>query len=97
MPHRDEAPLAGYKKFRKTGKSNSNETKRQVGFGGEMAKCFGNACRSGKVKYADRQISQRRHDARSIAGPDLRAVFIKAHVAHIMEAVFDSPMSSVEA
>ncbi len=45
-----------------------------------------------QADQADRQVSQRSHDARAGAGPDTRAVLIECDVTDIMHPVLDRPM-----
>lgn len=48
------------------------------------------------AQKTDNKIFQRCHNLRSIFGSDLTAIFIKGNIAHIVEAVFDTPVLAVE-
>jgi len=51
---------------------------------------------SGQTQQADGQIAQRGHDLSSGEFANAAAVFVKAHVAHIMQAVFNAPVAAVQ-
>ena len=51
---------------------------------------------SGQTQQADGQVAQRGHDLSSGLLANAAAVFVKAHVAHIMQAVFNAPVATVQ-
>lgn len=45
-----------------------------------------------RVKEADGEIAESGHGLRTVAGPDLRSVFVERHIPHPMHFIFDAPM-----
>ncbi len=39
------------------------------------------------------EIAQSRHDLGSLAGAETRTIFPKNHISHIMQRIFDTPVS----
>jgi len=60
------------------------------------AKSGGDVDGTGQTQQADGQIAQRGHDLSSGMLANAAAVFVKAHVAHIMQAVFNAPVVAVQ-
>ncbi len=52
--------------------------------------------RAEAMNERDGEIAQGRHDLGGVASAQAGAIFSKADIAHIMGAVFDAPMASVE-
>jgi len=50
----------------------------------------------GPSQQADGQVAQRGHDLSSGLLANAAAVFVKAHVAHIMQAIFNAPVAAVQ-
>ncbi len=60
------------------------------------AKRGGDVDGGGQPQQADGQVTQRGHDLGSGEFANAAAVFVKAHVAHIMQAVFNAPVTAVQ-
>ena len=60
------------------------------------AKRGGDVDGGGQPQQADGQVAQRGHDLSSGEFANAAAVFVKTHVAHIMQAVFNAPVTAVQ-
>lgn len=76
--------------------SESKQAQGKIGFGGHLPEGFGNVCPSGVTQEADGEISEGSHDAGSISGSNLGAIFIKGDIPDIIQAILDRPVAPVE-
>lgn len=49
-----------------------------------------------ETQQADRDVADAGHGLRAVALANLTAIFVVGHVAHVVEAVFDFPVSTIE-
>lgn len=65
-------------------------------FGGHLPEGFGHVCPPGPAQEADGKIPKGGHDAGSVSGSNLRAIFIKGDIPDIIQAILDRPVAAVE-
>lgn len=65
-------------------------------FGGHLPEGFGHVCPPGPAQEADGEIPEGGHDAGSISGSNLGAIFIKGDIPDIIQAILDRPVAAVE-
>lgn len=82
--------------MRRLGPSEAEQSQRTLGVAATGTQCWGEVGRSGQTQQADGQVAQRGHDLGSSVFANAAAAFVKAHVAHIMQAVFNAPGVAVE-
>jgi len=63
---------------------------------GEGAQGCGHVREAGQTAEGDGEVVQAGHDGWAVADPDARAVLAEGHVADIMGAVLDAPVTAVE-
>ena len=74
----------------------AEQSQRSLEVASAGAECWRDVDCSGQTQQADGQIAQRGHDLSSGMFANAAAVFVKAHVAHIMQAVFNAPVAAVQ-
>ena len=74
----------------------TNQTQSAVLTVSAKAKRGGDIDGSGQTQQADGQVAQRGHDLSSGLLANAAAVFVKAHVAHIMQAIFNAPVAAIQ-
>lgn len=67
-----------------------------MGSVGDLALGGRDACSTGQAQKTHHKVTQTRHHLRAVAFAHLTSVFIKGDVAHVMDAVLDTPMPSGE-
>jgi len=60
------------------------------------AKSGGEVDASGQTQQTDGQVAQRGHHLSSGAFANAAAIFVEAHVAHIMQAILNAPVAAVQ-
>ena len=75
--------------------SDAQHTQRAVRCG-EVPQGTGEFGGAEQAQQADGEVAQGGHDARSVRGAHLGAVFVEGDVAHLVGAVLDGPVPAVE-